>query len=223
MFLGDVIELSAFARGRQTNCSLRRTNGRVAESVRHNRLFSAKRWDRRETPPQAIRRRFLWTRQRDAWPSPSRFALWGAMPLHLLKLCVGCDSIRDLEEWIEEQRRYASRRGVAHDQRHTTRMVPKRAAEIVGGGSLYWVIKGQIACRQKLLAIEPFVDGEGIGRCDLVLDQTVVPVSPRPFRPFQGWRYLEAKDAPPDLSFSGGGNGAMPEQMRRELAALGLL
>jgi hypothetical protein len=145
------------------------------------------------------------------------------MPLHLLKLCVGCDSIRDLEEWIEEQRRYAARRGVAYEQRHTTRMVPKRASEIVAGGSLYWVIKGQIACRQRLVAIDPFVDAVGIGRCDLVLDGTVVPVAPRRFRPFQGWRYLETKDAPADIVFGSGQGAAMPEAMRRELAALGLL
>jgi hypothetical protein len=145
------------------------------------------------------------------------------MALHLLKLCVGCDSIRDLEDWIEEQRRYAERRGIAHRQHHTTRMVPKRAAEIAGKGSLYWVIKGQISCRQSLLAIEPFTDNDGIGRCDLVLEPTVIPVSPRPFRPFQGWRYLEAKDAPPDLTFGQGSDSIMPEDMRRQLAALGLL
>jgi hypothetical protein len=145
------------------------------------------------------------------------------MPLHILKLCVGCDSIADLEEWIDEQRTYARRRGVPYQQRHTTRMVPKRAAEIAGQGSLYWVIKGQVSCRQALTAIEPFIDGEGISRCDLMLDPEVVPVSPRPFRPFQGWRYLEAKDAPPDVSFGRGPDGNMPEDLRRELASLGLL
>jgi hypothetical protein len=145
-----------------------------------------------------------------------------AMPLHLLKLCVGCDSIADLEAWIAAEARLAARRGRPHAQRHTTRMVPKRADEIVGGGSLYWVIKGRIACRQKIRAIEPFVDPAGIGRCDLVLDQPVIPVAPRPFRPFQGWRYLEAKDAPPDLASTGDAT-PMPEALRRELAGLGLL
>jgi hypothetical protein len=145
------------------------------------------------------------------------------MALHLLKLCVGCDSIADLESWIEEQRLYCQRRGVAFQQRHTTRMLPKRAAEIVGAGSLYWVIKGQLSCRQAVTAIEPFLDGDGISRCDLVLDSIVVPVAPRPYRPFQGWRYLCGHEAPPDLRFGTGSTVVMPEEMRRELASLGLI
>ncbi|HEY8567461.1 MAG TPA: DUF1489 family protein [Beijerinckiaceae bacterium] len=145
------------------------------------------------------------------------------MPLHLLKLCVGCDSIRDLEEWIEENRLHHARLGRTYEQVHTTRMMPKRLAEIVDAGSLYWVVKGQLACRQRLVAIRPFTDGEGIGRCHLVLDPVVVPVEPRPVRPFQGWRYLEHKDAPRDLDRAGGELGLMPESLRRELAALGLL
>ena len=80
------------------------------------------------------------------------------MALHLLKLCVGCDSIRDLEEWIEENAAHHRRLGRPYEQTHTTRMVPKRMGAIVGAGSLYWVIKGQVACRQRLLAIRPFQD-----------------------------------------------------------------
>jgi hypothetical protein len=145
------------------------------------------------------------------------------MPLHLIKLCVGCDSIQDLEEWIEENRVHAARLRRPFEQTHTTRMVPKRMEEIVGGGSLYWVIKGQVACRQRLLAIRPFTDGEGIGRCRLVLEPVVVPVEPRPYRAFQGWRYLDAKDAPRDIGRGQGDLAQMPEQMRRDLADLGLL
>jgi hypothetical protein len=145
------------------------------------------------------------------------------MPLHLIKLCVGCDSIQDLEEWIEENRVHAARLRRPFEQTHTTRMVPKRMEEIVGGGSLYWVIKGQVACRQRLLAIRPFTDGEGIGRCRLVLEPVVVPVEPRPYRAFQGWRYLDGKDAPRDLGRGQGDLAQMPEQMRRDLADLGLL
>ncbi|TVR09951.1 MAG: DUF1489 family protein [Salinarimonadaceae bacterium] len=146
------------------------------------------------------------------------------MALHLLKLCVGAQSIRDFEGWIEDNRLLMRRLGRSYEQAHTTRMVPKRAAEIVGGGSLYWVIKGQIACRQRVAAIEPFTDIDGIGRCRLVLEPVVIPVSPRPCRPFQGWRYLQAKDAPSDLGDGGGAEiGDMPEEMRRELAELGLL
>jgi hypothetical protein len=145
------------------------------------------------------------------------------MPLHLLKLCVGCDSIRDLEEWIEENRAHHKRLGRPYEQTHTTRMVPKRLDALTGGGSLYWVIKGQITCRQELGAVRPFTDRNGIGRCHLVLTPVVVPVEPRPCRPFQGWRYLEAKDAPPDLARSSGDLALMPETLRRELVDLGLL
>jgi hypothetical protein len=139
------------------------------------------------------------------------------MILHLIKLCVGVETITELEEWVARRVR---ERG---EHFHTTRMVPKRADELTGGGSLYWVIKGQIACRQKLVAIAPFTDGEGIGRCRLMLEPVVRPVSPRPCRPFQGWRYFAAKDAPPDLGKRGRGVSAMPESMRRELAELGLI
>ncbi|SCZ07629.1 DUF1489 family protein [Microvirga guangxiensis] len=145
------------------------------------------------------------------------------MALHLIKLCVGCDSITDLEEWIEENRAHHQRLGRAYEQTHTTRMVPKRVEELLDGGSLYWVIKGQVAARQKLLDVRPFTDADGIGRCRLVLEAAVVPVSPRPYRPFQGWRYLAEKEAPRDIGGKGGDLASMPEDMRRELAELGLL
>ena len=124
------------------------------------------------------------------------------MPLHLIKLCVGADSVADLEEWVEERVRDGAPARQPPRSRHITRMVPTRAAEIVDGGSLYWVIKGQIAARQRMLEIEPFVDVDGIGRCRLWLEPEVVKVAPRPMRPFQGWRYLAEKDAPDDLGAS---------------------
>lgn len=149
------------------------------------------------------------------------------MTLHLLKLCVGATSIADLAEWVEEQAILHRRLGRPYEQTHTTRMVPKKLDDLLhakaGPGSLYWVIKGQIACRQRLIDIRPFTDNEGIGRCHLVLDQQIVPVSPRPFRPFQGWRYLAAKDAPKDVAGDGVGIAEMPEDLRRELAGLGLI
>ena len=145
------------------------------------------------------------------------------MPLHILKLCVGAESISDLEEWIAERQAQRRARGEPAEQLHTTRMVPKRIEEIVNGGSLYWVIKGQVSARQRLIDIRPFTDGEGIGRCHLVMEPVVVPVEPRPFRPLQGWRYLQDKDAPRDIDGRSGDLGVMPEQMRRELAELGLL
>jgi hypothetical protein len=145
------------------------------------------------------------------------------MALHLIKLCVGCDSITDLQEWIEENRAHFHRLGREYEQTHTTRMVPKRVDELLGGGSLFWVIRGHVACRQALLDVRPFTDADGIGRCRLVLQPKVVPVAPRPFRPFQGWRYLPSKDAPRDIDARTGDLAVMPEDMRRELAELGLL
>jgi hypothetical protein len=148
--------------------------------------------------------------------------------LHLIKLCVGCDSIQDLEDWIRQKLK-ASRDGSGRirsrgrERIHITRMVPKRASEITNGGSLYWVIRGQIMCRERIVDIRPFVDKEGIGRCRIVLDCKPVPVEPRPYRAFQGWRYLAPGDAPRDLDRAAPGARDMPEDLRRELQTLGLL
>jgi hypothetical protein len=145
------------------------------------------------------------------------------MTLHLIKLCVGCDSVEDLARWIKDRIKQRRKAGQKAEHIHTTRMQPKRGDELLDGGSLYWIIRGQIACRQKLLAIRPFVDREGIGRCRLVLQQKLVLVEPRPYRAFQGWRYLTAADAPRDLDRAAPGARSMPEALRRELNALGLL
>ena len=143
------------------------------------------------------------------------------MALHLIKLCVGCDSVQDLEDWIAKKLKAQKKQKPEHI--HTTRMVPKRAEELTAGGSIYWVIKGQIMCRERILAITPFTDRDGIHRCKLVLDPKCVLVEPRPRQAFQGWRYLEDKEAPRDLSRAAPGAAKMPEQMRRELRELGLL
>ena len=145
------------------------------------------------------------------------------MPLHLIKLCVGCDSVKGLREWIREKLAEKKRRRQPLERFHTTRMVPKRADELVAGGSLYWVIRGQIMCRERILAIRPFVDKDGIGRCHIALDCKPVLVEPRPFRAFQGWRYLASADAPRDLDRAAPGDRNMPEDLRRELRQLGLL
>ncbi|HME29423.1 MAG TPA: DUF1489 family protein [Pseudolabrys sp.] len=145
------------------------------------------------------------------------------MPLHLVKLCVGCDSVSDLEDWIRRKLKDKRRRGEKPEHIHTTRMVPKRAAELTSGGSLYWVIRGQISCRERIVDVRPFTDKDGIGRCRVVLDGKVVLVEPRPRAAFQGWRYLEVKEAPRDLSCAAPGAARMPEAMRRELRELGLL
>lgn len=143
------------------------------------------------------------------------------MPLNIIKLCVGCDSVEDLEEWIEFRLDEKRRAGEPVEQTHTTRMVPKRVEEL-DGGSLYWVIKGSVQCRQRLLGIRPFTDGEGISRCHLVLEPQVVRTDWQPRRAFQGWRYLTAKDAPRDLP-AGADVAALPPNLRRDLAELGLL
>lgn len=145
------------------------------------------------------------------------------MQLHLIKLAVGVESVSDLESWIAKKLKEKKRARQKPERVHTTRMVPKRAAELVDGGSLYWVIRGQIMCRERILDVRPFTDKDGIGRCRLVLDPKCVLVEPRLRSAFQGWRYLEAKDAPRDLARAAPGAARMPEPMRRELRELGLL
>ena len=144
------------------------------------------------------------------------------MTLNLIKLCVGCDSIDHLARWQKERVQALKKRGAKVELTHTTRMVPKRIEELLDGGSLYWVIKGTVAVRQRLIDIRPFVDKEGVPRCHLVLDKDLVIVAPRPRRAFQGWRYLDEADAPPDLPKAMKPDG-VSEKMRRELAELGLL
>lgn len=115
--------------------------------------------------------------------------------LHLIKLCVGADCIEDLADW------QASGRGDGPDglPRHVTRMWPKRAEDLLAGGSLYWVIKGVVLVRQRILRLDEVDRGDGIARCGIVLDRELVRTEPLPRRPFQGWRYLPGKDAPRDL------------------------
>ena len=145
------------------------------------------------------------------------------MPLHLIKLSVGCESIKQLKGWVAERALKARQSGLPPRHVHITRMVPKRVEELLAGGSLYWVIRGEIAAREKLLAIEPFRDRDGIGRCRLVMQPKVIAVSPRPMRAFQGWRYFAHDDVPADLGKAAASIAAMPEPLRRELRELGLL
>ena len=145
------------------------------------------------------------------------------MPLHLIKLSVGAESVKDLRGWIAERVKQAKAKGKPARHIHITRMTPKRDAELLDGGSIYWVIKGEIAARMKLLAIEPFRDRDGIGRCRLVMEPKLIAVSPRPMRAFQGWRYFDPKSAPPDIGRAEASIAKMPEPLRRELRELGLL
>ncbi len=145
------------------------------------------------------------------------------MALNLLKLCVGCESIEDLEQWITHSLALKKAAGLAQEQYHTTRMVPKRGEELLDGGSLYWVIKGNVQARQKLIGLRPVTGTDGIGRVQLLLHPKIVPTNWQPRRPFQGWRYLKPEDAPGDLKAGGQGVQEMPRALREELASLGLL
>jgi hypothetical protein len=145
------------------------------------------------------------------------------MALHLVKLCVGADSLQDLRDWVSQRSLLAIAAGLEPHSIHTTRMIPKRVEELLDGGSLYWVIKGQVLARQNLLDIRTFKGDDGITRCDLVLGPEVIETSPAPKRPFQGWRYLTPEDAPRDLGGSDSGADDLPSDLKRELAELGLL
>lgn len=140
------------------------------------------------------------------------------MTIHLVKLCVGADTIDDLEAWIAECRAEALAAGRRYEQIHRTRSTPKRADEIVtGGGSLYWVVRGVIRVRQRIVEIRA---AEGQPACDIVLAPELVRTVPKPQRPFQGWRYLEPAAAPADI---GPVADAGDDAIRSALAELCLL
>src|ERR1700726_3814972 len=135
------------------------------------------------------------------------------MPLHLIKLAVGCESVKELRSWVAERMQTAKKKGLPRHHIHITRMTPKRGEELLAGGSLYWGIRGEIAGRKNLIAIEPFRDRDGIGRCRLVMQPKVIAVLPRPMRAFQGWRSFDHSAVPPDLGSAGAGIAAMPEPL----------
>ena len=142
------------------------------------------------------------------------------MALHLIKLCVGVETIAELADWQKKRAAQRKKNGEPGDIMHITRMTPKREAELLKGGSIYWVIKGQIAVRQRLLELRPVIR-TGIPHCALVLDGKLVPTERRTHRAFQGWRYFDPADAPRDLKARD--RAALPENLRAELAHLGLL
>ena len=144
------------------------------------------------------------------------------MPLGLLKMCVGVAEIDQLARWQHARLARLREAGEPERLRHLTRHTPRRSAEILEGGSLYWIIKGYVRVRQRIVAIERVANEQGETRCGLVLDPTLVRTELQPRRPHQGWRYLEPEDAPPDLPAGGVGED-MPETMVAELRQLGLL
>ena len=137
--------------------------------------------------------------------------------LHLMKLAVGATDVAGLRAW------QAARARDEPPLRHRTRNMPRRAAEVVDGGSLYWVVAGAVVVRQRVLDVIEDRWGDGSACAGIVLDPTLVPLAGRLVRPFQGWRYLEAADAPVDLAKADAVSDALPEGLRRELRALCLL
>ena len=133
------------------------------------------------------------------------------MSLNIIKLVVGCDTVEDLIAWRRPQ---AGESWILR-----TRMTPKRAEELLDGGSVYRVFKGFVLCRQRILGIDTVGEGQS-ARCHMTLDEEVVLTQPLPRRPFQGWRYFEGKDAPPDLAAPGDA-GSVPQDLAMTLRALG--
>lgn len=139
--------------------------------------------------------------------------------MNLIKLSVGSETIESMAAW------QASARAQGPDgrPRHVTRMWPKREAEVLAGGSIYWVIKGVIQCRQPILRLDEVDRGDGIRRCAIVLGGVPVPVVPTPKRPFQGWRYLRPEDAPMDMDPARAAEEPLPAELSVALAEMGVL
>jgi hypothetical protein len=140
------------------------------------------------------------------------------MTLNIIKLCVGADSVEDLTDW-HRSHAHLWAPGTAE---HVTRMWPRREAELLEGGSLYWVIKGQILARQRLLGLEERRGTDGIARCALILDLEVIRTEAAGRRPFQGWRYLDPTESPRDLPKGRAREEALPPALAQALAEIGL-
>lgn len=142
--------------------------------------------------------------------------------LNLIKLCVGADTVDDLVRW--QKQRCADRRAAGQDPRprHVTRMWPRRTDEILGGGSLYWVFRGAVLARQRIEDFEEVIGEDGIRRCAIILRADIVRVETRPRRPFQGWRYLTAEDAPPDIT-ARTAESALPPDLALALDGIGVV
>ena len=139
--------------------------------------------------------------------------------VHLIKLSVGTESVESLAEW-QKLKRAQTEDGLP---RHVTRMWPRRESGVLGGGSIYWVIKGVIQCRQRVIRFDEVVREDGIRRCAIVLDPELHRTAPALKRPFQGWRYLDPKDAPPDISPGRESDDDLPPDLSARLAEIGVL
>ena len=138
--------------------------------------------------------------------------------IHLVKLCVGAEGVEDLIHW---QKRPEAQ-GPDGLPRHITRMWPKRAEELLAGGSLYWVFKGVILARQRVVRLDELRGSDGVLRCGLVLAPEITRTEPAPRRPFQGWRYLDPAQAPRDIRPGTASEPALPPTLAAALADLGV-
>jgi hypothetical protein len=141
----------------------------------------------------------------------------GVMTLHLIKMAVGISDVAELRK-LQKLRRKQRGKSVFF-----TRNMPKRIDELLDGGSIYWVIKRQIAVRQRLKSFAPIVGKDGEKRVAVEYAMQLVPVMPRPCRPFQGWRYLMPEDAPKDRPPGIDSGERLPPKLAKELRELGLL
>jgi hypothetical protein len=142
--------------------------------------------------------------------------------IHMIKLCVGVSTLEELESYRSERAHWWGADYGEDVHVHRTRTRPKRATEMEGKASIYWVISGVIRCRQPIIRLAAAVDSEGLACCDIIMAPDMIRTVPRPKSPFQGWRYIEGRDAPSDLGASGfaeGGDAGLAE----ELARLGLI
>ena len=137
--------------------------------------------------------------------------------INLIKLSVGTESVEGLDAW--QQMRAAANDGL---NRHVTRMWPKRAIEIMRGGSIYWVIKGVIQARQQILRFDEVIGDDGIRRCAIVMKPGLIRTQHALKRPFQGWRYLKPEDAPADLPEGRTHEEPMPAELSAALAEIGV-
>ena len=138
--------------------------------------------------------------------------------INLIKLSVGTESVDSLQDWQDSPRP----KGADGNPRHITRMWPKREAEIVNGGSIYWVIKGVVQARQRILRLDEYDRGDGIRRCALVFEPKLIRVENMTKRPFQGWRYLKPEDAPADLPQHRAREETLPPELTAALADIGV-
>lgn len=142
--------------------------------------------------------------------------------VNLVKLCVGIDTIAQLEAYRVSQTEEAIRKGIDDQTTHVTRMWPKQSDKLLAGGSLYWVIKGVILARQRILRFEERIGTDGIRRCAIIMAPEIIRTQGAARRPFQGWRYLQPGDSPPDLVRAKSGDDDLPNEMRLALADIGL-